>query len=164
MHILIEEYPYNAADVKETLDGLDALQNVEHKVSLSYVGYYYNAKINDCVFILPKVLIDDKSKVLGKYSPESLINVNSDNCEIDEADRKFLHEFAVWIYRSIVVFKQSNPQSGIIYNKEILEVTRSRKRRIGTLLDVILSLVRLVMSIAILLLSYSRTFTLETTK
>ena len=142
MHILIEEYPYNAADVKETLDGLDALQNVEHKVSLSYVGYYYNAKINDCVFILPKVLIDDKSKVLGKYSPESLINVNSDNCEIDEADRKFLHEFAVWIYRSFVVFKQSNPQSGIIYNKEILEVTRSRKRRIGTLLDVILSLVR----------------------
>lgn len=63
MRILIEEYQYNVTDVKDTLYGIDALENVEGKVSVHYVGYYYNTLQRDCVFILPKVLLmDDKSK------------------------------------------------------------------------------------------------------
>ena len=76
MRILIEEYQYNVTDVKDTLYGIDALENVEGKVSVHYVGYYYNTLQRDCVFILPKVLLmDDKSRqiwflvniVLKKY-------------------------------------------------------------------------------------------------
>ena len=59
MRILIEEYQYNAADVKDILHGIDALENVERKVSIHYVGYYYNVLLKDCVFILPKVLLKD---------------------------------------------------------------------------------------------------------
>ena len=33
MRILIEEYQYNVADVKDILHGIDALENVEGKVS-----------------------------------------------------------------------------------------------------------------------------------
>lgn len=59
MRILIEEYQYNVADVKDILQGIDALENVEGRVSIHYVGYYYNTLLKDCVFILPKVLLKD---------------------------------------------------------------------------------------------------------
>ena len=61
MRIIIEEHKYAAADVKEVLKGIDALENVEGYVSVNYVGYFYNTDkdVRDCVFILPKVLIMD---------------------------------------------------------------------------------------------------------
>ena len=87
MRILIEEYKYSVTDVKDTLYGIDALENVEGKVSVHYVGYYYNTLQRDCVFILPKVLLmDDKSKdskkanlVFGKYRPEEILNLDEHN-------------------------------------------------------------------------------------
>ena len=69
MRILIEEYQYNVADVKDILQGIDALENVEGRVSIHYVGYYYNTLLKDCVFILPKVLLKDvngKELVFGR--------------------------------------------------------------------------------------------------
>ena len=59
MKLLIEEYQYDVADVADVLDGLFTLQDVEQRVSVSYVGYYYNPheRVKDVVFILPKVLI-----------------------------------------------------------------------------------------------------------
>ena len=55
MRIIIEEHKYAAADVKEVLKGIDALENVEGYVSVNYVGYFYNTDkdVRDCVFILP---------------------------------------------------------------------------------------------------------------
>ena len=38
MKILVEEYQYDAALVRDVLEGVDALQNIEGLVSLSYVG------------------------------------------------------------------------------------------------------------------------------
>ena len=57
MRILIEEYQYKVAAVKDILHGIDPLINIEDKVSIHYVGYYYNSLLKDCVFILPKVLL-----------------------------------------------------------------------------------------------------------
>ncbi|MFR3188372.1 MAG: hypothetical protein ACLTOV_10800 [Phocaeicola sp.] len=65
MGILIEEYPYEAAVVKDILHGIDALENVEGRVSIHYVGYYYNTHLKDCVFILPKVLLKDGKEGKG---------------------------------------------------------------------------------------------------
>ena len=61
MRVIIEEHKYAAADVKDVLKGIDALENVEGYVSVNYVGYFYNTDkdVRDCVFILPKVLIMD---------------------------------------------------------------------------------------------------------
>ena len=59
MKILIEEHQYDVARVKDILHGIDALENVEGRVSILYVGYYYNTLLKDCVFILPKVLLKD---------------------------------------------------------------------------------------------------------
>ena len=107
MRILIEEYQYNVADIKDILYGIDALENVEGKVSVHYVGYFYNTLLKDCVFILPKVLLKDiggQELVFGKYKPENISNLNETN-PLDVVERNFLYKFAVWIYRAIVVYK-----------------------------------------------------------
>ena len=37
MRILIEEYRYKADDVRQTIYGIDALENIEGEVSVNYV-------------------------------------------------------------------------------------------------------------------------------
>lgn len=156
MKLLIEEYQYDAKDVVDVLDGLFTLQDVDNKISVNYVGYYYNPKIKDCVFVLPKVLLDepkkrdenDRGKVFGKYDPTSLINLDENEREEDEEkrlkphERKFLYEFAVWIHRAIVVYNESHKDNGIVLRKEIESDGNGAKRKSNTLLDVILALIR----------------------
>lgn len=140
MRILVEEYQYDAALVRDVLYGVDALQNVEGLVSLSYVGYFYNTKIKDCVFILPKVLMDEKNKVFGKYDPGQIIHV--DHCKLEEQERKFIYEFAVWIYRAVEVFQRTHKDSDIVYHRQISQVGRGMRKRTNTLLDILLSLIQ----------------------
>lgn len=140
MRILIEEYQYDAALVRDVLYGIDALQNVEGLVSLSYVGYFYNPKIRDCIFILPKVLMDEQNRVFGKYSPHSIIHL--DESKLEDTERKFLYEFAVWIYRAVDVYHRSHKGSEIIYHRQISQVGRGMRRRTNTLLDILLSLIQ----------------------
>ncbi|MDE6265874.1 MAG: restriction endonuclease [Muribaculaceae bacterium] len=143
MKLLIEEYQYNVADVENVLDGLFTLQDVEQKVSVSYVGYYYNPheKVRDVVFILPKVLIDEEGKVFGEYDPKDLIHL--DEAKMDEKHRKFLYEFAVWIHRAIVVYNESHEKNEIVLHRQIQDESKgSHKKKSNTLLDVILSLIR----------------------
>ena len=143
MKLLIEEYRYNVADVELVLDGLFTLRDVEQRVSVSYVGYYYNPhpKVRDVVFILPKVLIDEEGKVFGEYDPADLIHL--DEATIDERHRKFLYEFAVWIHRAIVVYNDSHAKNEIVLHRLIETEGKGRhKKKSNTLLDVILSLIR----------------------
>lgn len=150
MKLLIEEYQYNAKDVVDVLEGLFTLQDVDNKISVSYVGYYYNPseKIRDCVFVLPKVLIDEHGMVFGKYDPASLIHLDRNEQEEDEDkrlkphERKFLYEFAVWIHRAIVVYNTANENNGIVLRREIESDGNGAKKKSNTLLDVILALIR----------------------
>ena len=92
MRILIEEYKYEAQDVKDILHGIDALETVEGRVSLNYVGYFYNTQLKDCVFILPKVLLEDKNDqelVFGHHDPKDIINLDEKN-PLSETEKKFI--------------------------------------------------------------------------
>ena len=147
MRILIEEYQYDVSAVKEILYGIDPLTNIEGKVSIQYVGYFYNTLLKDCVFILPKVLLkggenedDGPELAFGKYRPEDIINV--DICEISQEHRDFIYEFAVWIYRAIVVFKNSSKETDIVYHSLIAELGKGKRRVSNTFLDILLSLIQ----------------------
>jgi len=147
MRILIEEYKYNAADVRDVLKGIDALENVEGYVSVNYVGYFFNTQLPkpDCVFILPKVLLEDINKqelVFGKYRPEDIINIDNDKFFGDDNERKFIYEFSVWIYRAIVVFYADHKDSDIVYHKRIAQVGKGGRRLSNTFLDILLSLIQ----------------------
>lgn len=144
MRILIEEYQYDVAEVKDVLHGIDALENVEGKVSIQYVGYFYNTLLRDCVFILPKVLLKDvggKELVFGKYQPEEITNLDQYN-PLSQEERNFLYKFAVWIYRAIVVYKNDKRNDeGIVYHSKIAQVGNGQRHLSNTYLDILLSLV-----------------------
>lgn len=145
MRILIEEYQYNVSDVHDVLYGIDPMENVEGKVSIHYVGYYYNPLLGDCVFILPKVLLRDvegKELAFGKYQPYDIINPEGQE-KLTKEERDFLYGFAVWIYRAIVVYKNDKSNdSTIVYQKMINQVGGSSKRKSNTFLDILLSLIQ----------------------
>ena len=143
MKILIEEYRYDASLVRKYLHDIDELDVVEGFVSVSYVGYYYNnsSEVNDCVFILPKVLIDEQGKVFGKYTPESIIDLDKQKLLTDD-EHKFIYEFAVWIYRAIAVFKNSQKDTSIVRHKQVVKVGKGKKRLANTYLDILLSLIQ----------------------
>lgn len=152
MRILIEEYQYEYEDVYDVLKGLGVLQDVEGKVSLSYVGYYFNddPDVNDCVFILPKVLLEGefgKEKVFGHIEPKDLIN--AEDCkELTTEEHTFIYNLSVWIYRAITVFRDhefdrvedGKRQLSIVFYKQAPMMGHTRKRRANTFLDVLLTL------------------------
>jgi hypothetical protein len=146
MRILIEEYPYDAADVRDVLQGIEALENIEGKVSVHYVGYYYNVALGDCVFILPKVMLKDvggRELVFGKYEPRDIINFKDNDTFKDKAEEDFIYKFAVWIYRAIVVFKNDKRNdSDIVYQKKIAQAGRGNRRQSNTFLDILLALIQ----------------------
>ncbi len=141
MRLLIEDYPYKVTnELEKVLDGLFTLQNVKGEIAVSYVGYYYNPKIHDVVFVLPKVIIDKDGKAFKRYDPNEIVNV--DEADIDDNIRKFLYEFAVWVHRAIVVFKDSNVKSEIVHSKQIESEGHGAKKKSNTMLDIILALLR----------------------
>lgn len=140
MILLIEGYNYKADDVKEVLEGLGLLENLNQEVIVNYVGYMYNPHIKDCVFILPKVLIDDNEKAFGHIDPTDLIHLDKAE-SLTEEERRFIYEFAVWIYRALYVFKNSNPDNDIIYHKQMTKVGNHHRHMTNTFLEVLLALV-----------------------
>ena len=141
MRLLIEEYQYNASDVMESLSGLDALENIDHLVSVNYVGYFYNPAIGDCVFILPKVLMNQENLVFGHLKPEEIIDFDNAN-GVSSMERDFIYEFAVWIHRAITVFNKSKKDNDIVYHRQVTQMGGNRRHQSQTFLDVLLSLVR----------------------
>lgn len=152
MRILIEEYQYEYVDVCDVLKGLGVLQDVDGKVSLSYVGYYFNdaPDVDDCVFILPKVLLEGEfgnEKVFGHIEPRDLIN--AEVCKaLTTEERTFIYNLSVWIYRAITVFRDhefdrvedGKRQSSIVLYKHAPMMGHARRRKANTFLDVLLSL------------------------
>ncbi|MCD8287242.1 MAG: hypothetical protein LUC18_00135 [Porphyromonadaceae bacterium] len=149
MRILIEEYQYDVSAVKDILHGIDPLTDIEGKVSIHYVGYYYNSLLKDCVFILPKVLLKESKRpddgpemVFGRYRPEDIVNLNeSDVLTLQEKD--FIYKFAVWIYRAIVVYKNDKANdTSIVYHANIAQIGKGQRRLSNTYLDILLSLIQ----------------------
>lgn len=147
MRILIEEYRYKADDVKETIHGIDALEDIDGYVSVNYVGYYFNSHpdVYDCVFILPKVLLEVKNGqelVFGQYRPEDIICITEDS-QLTEEQKNFIYDFSVWIYRAVVVFyNDKRNDTSIVYHKKMAQVNKGRKQRNNTFLDILLSLIQ----------------------
>ena len=141
MRVIIEGYCYRASAVRDVLHELSTLENVGGEISVGYVGYYYNPQLRDCVFILPKVLVNEENKVFSRLDPHDIIDL--DNCtELSSEERSFIYEFAVWIYRAIEVFNKSNPNSGIVLHRKIAEMGKGKRVLSNTFLDILLSLLR----------------------
>ncbi|MCC8117822.1 MAG: restriction endonuclease, partial [Bacteroidales bacterium] len=140
MKLLVEGYKYHANAVKSVLKGIDYFENINHEVVVRYVGYLYNPHIGDCVFILPKVLLDENNLVFG-LDPHDLINMDHEDLILGETQRNFIYEFAVWIYRTIFVFNQSHPENEIVLYKRNTTIGADHRHMANTFLEVIMALV-----------------------
>lgn len=143
MRILIEEHLYQATeDILKVVSELGPTIGVGGKVSIGYVGYYYNANIQDCVFILPKVLLDEQGRAFQKYSPEAIIHLENRNNPLNEEERHFVYELSVWIYRAICVFKERNKDTQIVLYERVAQIGHGQHRMSNTFLDILLSLIQ----------------------
>lgn len=140
MRILIEGHHYPASVVSDVLKGLDFFENVSHEVVVNYVGYLYNPHIKDCVFILPKVLVDRNGKAFSHLDPTEIIHIEKTE-GLTEEERKFIYEFAVWIYRSLCVFNKYNPKNDIVYHKQMVQAGINHRHMSNTYLEVLLALI-----------------------
>ena len=75
MYTIVEGYRYQTEAAKAVLQKVHPLEQ-DRAISMYYVGYYYSNELNDTIFFLPKVVVDEKGKLFGnpKYDPEELIH------------------------------------------------------------------------------------------
>lgn len=147
MYILFEEHQYESSKVEEVLKDIYVLQDVDKKVSVQYVGYFYNPHLRDCVFILPKVLMDENDILVGvekedggAVKPEDVITPEGQEA-LSKEYRKFIYEFSVWIYRAINVYYNNNKTSKAILYKSLPQVGWGKRHKANTYLDIVLSLI-----------------------
>jgi len=143
MKILIEGYNYDADKrMLAIVHELTTLENIDRQICVNYVGYFFNPHkdVQDCVFILPKVLVNENDKVFGHIKPEDLIDVESCK-EMTEEERHFIYEFAVWIYRAIAVFSKDKAHKDIVLRKQFPQVGFRKRHLTNTYLDIIHTMV-----------------------
>lgn len=169
MKIIIEEYPYDYNEVIKYPSVADIPHNcnMDGYIVFNCVGYFFDTKINDCVFVLPKVLlgnyvssaetadsycqqqslsandseqIERSERVFGKYNPEKIIDLDKSNVENQDVD--FIKDFAVWIYRTLIVYKNKNIDSSIIYEENIQLLGKGKISGFNSLLEIVLSLLK----------------------
>lgn len=135
----LESYVYTSRDKAEGI--------------LPYVGYIYSPKINDAIFILPKVFLFEGTGNLdgekgpleiafGKYAVTDVIEITKDHnpLKADGLDR-VLFGLSTWIYRAIDKYSARHPKSEIIRRTDIRRVNSDKGEDDQTLLDTILSLI-----------------------
>ena len=145
MKILIEGYQYQEADVKHILQGFEPYTK-NGITKIDYVGYFFSKEIGDCIFFLPKVLMNEKNEILfhEDLTPEKILDLDValKNEWVKNDDYDFLSQFSVWIFRAIKEFYRLNPDSEILLHKSFSLLDRSEDEKDATLLDIILSLIR----------------------
>lgn len=144
MKLLIEGYHYEQRAIECLGELMGELTWRDGTKSKSYVGYYYSSQLNDCVFFLPKVVLDEDGKLFGRYNPSKVVNVDEilKDKEQGLSDYQFLYGFTVWLYRGLREFVRLNPESSIVMMRDISGVTLQGEDVSNTYLDIMLSLVK----------------------
>ena len=149
MKILIEDYKYiydpQSQDITEEYaceiqEFLKSIGSRTKDGAVSYVGYLYSKSKEDCVFFLPKVIVNEQGLVLGKYKA---IDLWKDNVEaFTPEERKFLFTFPIWTYLAINTYNRRNPKNGIVSKQTISKIDSSKNEVNATFLDCILDIIR----------------------
>lgn len=159
MKLIIEEYAYQQhtedTDIYKALKGSGVVNDIDLTSSgplrLKYVGYLYNKECNDTIFFLPKVVLTgvkstdnqgiEAAETVFGVSPEELINFDLGHKKSSQKVNSFLSELAVWIYRSISLYRKQNPDTEIVQTSTYHNDSKSNSRnKFHTLFDVVLAL------------------------
>jgi len=150
MKILFEDQIYSPELLENYgLDPYIYKNRVGNEAKLPYVGYIYSSKINEPIFILPKVFLFEGSGnanngeiAFGKFLIQDVIEINKGHNPLKEdgLDR-VLFGLSTWVYRAIDKYSQNHSRSEIIKRSIIQRVNSNKGENEQTLLDTILSLI-----------------------
>lgn len=142
MKLYFEEYQYPIELLKDNLgDGINLSYNNDNRASIPYVGYYYNSKINDVVFILPKVFISENGLAFNEYKPEEIIDLLPDNNPLKvKANDEVVFELSVWLYQAIHHFYERKQNSTIASDVQLQNVKPMGEKNSKTIIEIILAL------------------------
>ena len=123
MKILIEGHKYQTDFIEK--NRRLAIWGKEGKTDL--IGYFYSHDLKDCVFILPKVILNEDGKIFDSFSPEDIWNVKlfDKDSVLRREQHDFLFRFSIWIYQSINVYNRLNRYNGIVQEETILDIDTS---------------------------------------
>ncbi len=145
MKLFVEGYPYKEEASKALLK---KILNFEQGgvYSTDMVGYYYSNDVNDTVFFLPKVVMDQNDKVFHIHNPENIIDLQAalESKTITDDEYRFIYGLSVWIYRAINVFRHTTDDEHrkILLYRDIPSDTLSGQYVYNTFLDILISLQR----------------------
>lgn len=144
MKILFEEYHYETSLLDNIL-GERYFRPVDHfRSKPDYVGYYFNSKTDEPVFIFPKVFIYNNGKAFGLFNPEDIIDYTLDTV----AKLKFhgkdqvVFELSVWMYQAMFHFNKRKKNNKIVDNESVNSIISNIDDTIKTELDLILGMIR----------------------
>ena len=142
MKLLIEGYHYKPEAIESLGRLMGDLTWRDGTKIKEYVGYYYSAQLGDCVFFLPKVVLDERGMLFGKYDPNKVVDVKRmlEDKDTGEVDYKFLYSFTVWLYRGLKEYVRLNPDSDIVRMRDISALAMQGDKVSNTYLDIMLSL------------------------
>lgn len=114
------------------------------RACIGCVGYFFSDRINDAVFILPKVFLKRVGKELlafGKYDTEEFTS-NTSHSPLDEKLSDNIFRISIWIYQAIRRYLLDNPRSTIAaLDGKTQRVSSRNGSSTCTLIDIILSLI-----------------------
>lgn len=142
MKLYFEEYPYPLDLLQDNIgDEVNLSLQSGGKAKIPYVGYYYNAKINDTVFILPKVFISENKQAFDRYNPEEIIDVSPENNPLKKRnDGEVVFELSVWLYQAIRHFYERRQNTTIVSDVQLQNVRPIGEKDSKTIIEIILAL------------------------
>lgn len=142
MKLFFEGYPYSLDLLRLTFDDDVQLSNAEgeNMKQISCVGYYFNKRINDTVFILPKVFVSENKKAFDRYDPVAIMNISpTDNVLKANADDEVVFELSIWLYQAINHYLERNQRSNISSDINIQSVRHKGEKGSKTIVEMIMS-------------------------
>ena len=142
MKLYFEEYPYPLDLLQNNIgDEVNLSLQSGGKAKIPYVGYYYNAKINDTVFILPKVFISENKQAFDRYNPEEIIDVSPENNPLKKRnDDEVVFELSVWLYQAILHYYERRQNTTIVSDVQLQNVRPIGEKDSKTIIEIILAL------------------------
>ncbi len=147
MKIFFEEYVYRWDVVKEFLHDHYVMYLKDNRVTIPYVGYYYSAKAEDSVFILPKVFINidenKNEKAFGIFDPEEIIDTKNEKNPLLKSEYfNEVFNLSTWIYRAIARYQERHSPESITESVEVQNVESVNGDNSETWINIILQLIR----------------------
>lgn len=145
MILLFEEYQYTTvtdiALIKQCVDEA-YLTETDKYVKIGCVGYFYctHPEINDAVFLLPKVFIDEKGLAFGKSNPGDIIRLDSFSDKSLDQEKETIFELSAWLYQAIAHFVEEHKDTDIVKMSNVQEVASAKGEKCQTYIDIILQL------------------------